>query len=127
LPVLAPAHKASFHLQGLQMNSLPEPTLNELRIARAFGKLLSISEDSSKVSVPLARIGNCEIRMFRCPETQSGALFWLELFDHNTSIDSCQCHETKDAAPVFEEFILRATYLSDLDPSGAEAQYPNKF
>jgi hypothetical protein len=109
------------------MSSSPEPTLNELRIARAFGKLSSILEDSSKVSVPLARIGNCEIRMFRWLETQSRALFWLELFDHNTSIDSFQCQEIKDAAPVFEELILRAIYLSDLDPSGAEAQYPNKF
>ena len=102
------------------MNSSPEPTLNELRIARAYGKLLSISEDSSKVSVSLTRIGNCEIQMFRWPETQSGALFWLELFDHNMSIDSFQCHEIKDAAPVFEELILQATHLSDLDPSRAE-------
>ena len=102
------------------MNSSPEPTLNELRIARAYGKLSSISEDSSKVSVSLARIGNCEIQMFRWPETQSGALFWLELFDHNTSIDSFQCHQIKDAAPVFEELTLQATHLSDLDPSRAE-------
>jgi hypothetical protein len=102
------------------VNTSPEPTLTELRIARAYGKLSSISEDSSKVSVPLARIGNCEIRMFRWPETQSGTLFWLELFDHNTSIDSFQCHEVKDAAPVFEGLILQATHLNDLDPSRAE-------
>jgi hypothetical protein len=100
------------------MNSSPEPTLIELRIARAYGKLSSISEDSSKVSVLLARIGNCGIRMFRWPETQSGGLFWLELFEHNVSIDSFRCHEIKDAAPVFEELILQATHLSNLDPSG---------
>jgi len=94
----------------------------QMRIASAYVKLSSISEDSSKVSVPLARIGNCEIRMFRWPETQSGGLFWLELFDHNTrtSIDSFQCHEIKDAAPVFEGLILQATHLNDLDPSRAE-------
>ena len=104
------------------MNSSPEPTLIELRIARAYGKLSSISGDSSKVSVSLARIGNCEIQMFRWLETQSGALFWLELFDHNTrtSVDSFQCHEIKDAAPAFEELVKQATHLSDLDPSGAE-------
>ena len=103
------------------MNSSPEPTLTELRIARAYGKLSSISEDSSKVSVPLARIGNCEIRMFRWPETQSRTLFWLELFDNTrASIDSFQCHDIKDAAPAFEELILQATHLNDLDPSGAE-------
>jgi hypothetical protein len=109
-----------FSISRFTMNSSPEPTLNELRIARAYGKLSSISGDSSKVSVSLARIGNCEIRMFRWPETQSGALFWLELFDHNMSIDSFQCHEIKDAAPVFEGLILQATHLSDLDPSSAE-------
>jgi hypothetical protein len=109
-----------FSISRFTMNSSPEPTVNELRIARAYGKLSSISGDSSKVSVSLARIGNCEIQMFRWLETQSGALFWLELFDHNTrtSVDSFQCHEIKDAAPAFEELILQATHLNDLDPSG---------
>jgi hypothetical protein len=111
------APNSFFHFKVYTMNSSPEPTLNELRIARAYGKLSSISGDSSKVSVSLARIGNCEIRMFRWPEAQSGALFWLELFDHNMSIDSFQCHEIKDAASVFEGLILQATHLSDLDPS----------
>ena len=106
------------------MNSSPEPTLIELRIARAYGKLSSISGDISKVSVSLARIGNCEIQMFRWLETQSGALFWLERFDHNTrtSIDSFQCHEMRDAVPAFEDLMSQADYLNSSDPSAAEAQ-----
>ena len=80
--------------------------LTELRIARAYVKLSSVPEDSSQASVSLAWIGNCEIRMFRRPETDfdSVALFWLELFDHGArrSIDSFRCHKIEDAAPRFD-------------------------
>ena len=76
LPMLAalPTH---FSISRFTMNSSPEPTVNELRIARAYVKLSSVPEDSSQASVSLAWIGNCEIRMFRRPETDfdSVALF----------------------------------------------------
>ena len=106
------------------MNSSSEPTLTELRIARAYGQLSSIPDDRSKVSVSVARIGNYEIRMFRWPDSQSGAVFWLELFAHNTrmSIDSFQCHEMRDAVPAFEDLMSQADYLNSSDPSAAEAQ-----
>ena len=107
-----------------EMNSSSGPTLTELRIARAYGQLSSAPENSSKVSVSVTRTGNYEIRMFRWPETQSGALFWLELFDHNTrmSIDSFQCHEMRDAVPAFEDLMSQAPDLNDPNPSGAQAQ-----
>jgi len=107
-----------------EMNSSSEPTLTELRIARAYGQLSSMPDDRSKVSVSVARTGNYEIRMFRWPETQSGALFWLELFDHNIrmSIDSFQCHEMRDAVPAFEDLMSQADYLNSSDPSAAKAQ-----
>ncbi len=105
------------------MNSSSEPTLTELRIARAYGKLSGAPDDRSTAPVSVARIGNYEIRMFRSPETRTGAVFWLELFDHNTrtSIDSFQCREIGDAVPAFEDLMSQADYLNSSDPSGAEA------
>jgi hypothetical protein len=106
-----------FHFK-VYNDSSPEPTLNELRIARAYGNLLSISEDSSKAAVSLASIGNCEIRMFL---GRGRALFWLELFDHGTrmSVDSFGCNKIEEAAPVFEHLMSQAADLNDPDPDGA--------
>ena len=58
---------------------MSERTHTELRIARAYVKLLCIPEDSSEASVSLASIGNCEIRMFQGPEADFDGipLFWL--------------------------------------------------
>ncbi len=103
------------------MNSSSERKLTELRIARAFVQLSSILEDGSTASVSLARNGNCEIRMFRGPETDfdRGALFWLELFDHATrmSIDSFACNKIEEAAPVFEHLMSQSVDLNDPDPN----------
>jgi hypothetical protein len=106
------------------MNSSSEPTLTVLRIARAYGQLSSIPDDRSKVPVSVARIGHYEIRMFRSPDTQSGALFWLELFDHSTrtSIESFQCHEIRDATPAFEDLMSQADYWNSSEPGAVEAQ-----
>jgi hypothetical protein len=91
-------------------------SVTELRIARAYVKLSSILEDGPEVSVSLASIGNCEIRMFRGPEVDFGGapLFWLELFDHSTkrSIDGFCCLSIKDAVPIFDDFISEAGRLS---------------
>jgi hypothetical protein len=108
------------------MNGMPEKTLIELRIARAYVKLSCIPEDGSEASVSLASIGNCEIRMFRAREADfdSTALFWLELLDHgaNASVDSFRCHRIEDAAPVFNDFMSQAADLSKPEPDGTEAQ-----
>jgi hypothetical protein len=87
------------------MNSTDESILIELRIARAYVRLSSLEDDGPDVSVSLAKIGNCELRMFRGPETDfdSKALFWLELYDHGTrtSLDGCRCDTIKDAVQFF--------------------------
>jgi hypothetical protein len=108
--------------QGVIVNSSSEPTLVELRIAQAYVKLSSIPEDSAEVSVPLAAIGNCEIRMLRVSEADLDGvpLFWLELFDHGTgtSIDSFRCQKIKEAVPVFEYFMSEAAFWDGPGPDG---------
>jgi hypothetical protein len=106
------------------MNNSSERVPTELQIARAYGKLSSMPEDDPKASVPLARIGNCELRMFRGAETDfhNKALFWLELFDHGTrtSVDSFRCQSIKDATPAFEDLMSQAATLNNPNPSGSE-------
>jgi hypothetical protein len=50
--------------------------------------------------------------------------FWLELFDHGTrrSVDSFLCHQVKDAAQIFEEFMSHAAYLNKSPPGGSKEQ-----
>ena len=85
-------------------------TLTELKIARAYVKLCSISDPGASVS--LASIGSHEIRMLASPavDLDSAPLFWLELFDHNTkrAIDSFCCRRIKDAVPIFDNFVAQA-------------------
>ena len=106
------------------MNSTSERMLTEQRIARAYGKLSSILEDGPKASVSVTWVGNCEVRMFRGPETDNRALFWLELFDHGTrtSVDSFRCQNIKDATPAFDVLMSQVVSLNNPDPSGAETQ-----
>ena len=93
-----------------------EKTFSELRIARAYVRLLCIPKNNSEASVSLASIGSCEIRMFRGPEVDFDGvpLFWLELFDHGTktSVDGCSCHRIKDAVPLFDDFMSQADRLN---------------
>jgi hypothetical protein len=93
-----------------------ERTLTELKIARAYGKLCSISEQGASVS--LASIGSHEIRMLSGPAAvaDSAPLFWLELFDHHTktSLDSYCCYRVKDAVPVISDLFAQ---MDDLDNS----------
>ena len=96
-----------------------EWTSTELRIARAYVRLCSISEDSPKASVSLASIGSHEIRMLggSAIDIDSAPLFWLELFDHGakTSLDSFCCRRLKDAAPVVSDFFAQ---MDDLNNAG---------
>ena len=92
-------------------------TLTELKIARAYVKLCSISDPGASVS--LASIGSHEIRMLASPaaDLDSAPLFWLELFDRGTktSLDSFCCHRLKDAVPVVSDFFAQ---MDDLDNAG---------
>jgi hypothetical protein len=83
---------------------------SKLRISRAYIKLLCIPEATEKI-VPLARIGNYEVRMLECPQSNSDAtlLFSIELFDHDAQlpVDSCSCFDIDEGAAAFRNFILR--------------------
>jgi len=116
-----------FRIQDSIVSNISDKTLSELRIAQAYIKLLCIPEGSSKASVTLAWVGNCEIRIFEGSQACSGGmpLFWLELFDHGakTSVDSFGCHRIGDAVVVFDDFILQAGHLNDGSrPHGAGTQ-----
>ena len=109
------------------MSDTSNKALSELRIAQAYAKLLCIPEGSSKSSVTLAQIENCEIRIFAGSQAYSDGmpLFWLELFDHGakTSVDSFSCYRIDDALVVFDDFILQASHLNDESrPDGARTQ-----
>ena len=110
------------------MCTISDKTLRELRIARAYIKLLCIPERSPGASVSLARTGNCEICIFGGSQDNpvGTPLFWLELFDHGAknSVDSFGCHEIEDAVVIFDEFILQAVRLNEAsgpDGSGTES------
>ena len=109
------------------MSRISDKALNQLRIARAYVKLLCVPEGASETSVSLARIGNYEIRIFEGSQVDSDgmSLFWLELFDHRAkiSVDSFSCREIEDAVVVFEDFISRANRSNEASgPDGAETQ-----
>ena len=101
------------------MSHTSDCALTELRIARAYVRLSSILEDSSEAWVLLASAGNCEIRMFRGPQSgcDDGPLFGLELLDQTTktSVDSFFCYRITDAVPVFDDFIAQADRLNRPD------------
>jgi hypothetical protein len=46
------------------VSNISDKTLSELRIAQAYVKLLCVPQGSSKASVTLVWVGNCEIRIF---------------------------------------------------------------
>ena len=105
---------------------MSERTHAELLISKAYTKLSAIPKDGSQASVSLASIGSHEVRMFlrRAVDLNDVPQFWLELFDHGTrrSVDSFLCHQVKDAAPVFEEFLSHAAYLNKSTPCSSNEQ-----
>jgi hypothetical protein len=90
----------------------PDKTFSELRIARAYIKLLCIpaGEHGARM-VSLGHVGNFEVRMFEASQTSStdAPLFLMELFDHDaqSSVDSCICRDIEEAVAAFEDFISR--------------------
>jgi hypothetical protein len=118
-PKFAPV---SARIRDSIVSRISDRKLTELRVAQAYIKLLCIPEGSSETWVSVARIGNCEIRIFEGSRatTDGEPSFWLELFDQRakTSIDSFNCNEIEDAAVVFEDFIAQANDLNE--PSGSD-------
>ena len=105
---------------------MSERTRAELLISKAYAKLSAIPKDGSQASVSLASIGGYEVRMLlrRGPDSNGVPQFWLELFDHVTrrSVDSFLCHQVKDAAPIFEEFMSHAAHLNKSPLGGSKEQ-----
>jgi hypothetical protein len=91
---------------------MSDSKFSELRITQAYIRLLCIPEgENGARTVSLACVGNYEIRMFEATQTDSAdvPLFWIELFDQDaqSSVDSCVCHNIKEAVAAFEDFISR--------------------
>jgi hypothetical protein len=90
------------------MCKLPE-TFTELRITRAYIKLLCIPQSEPGATVvSLGRVGKYEIRMFEASQAGSSdsPLFWMELFDPAAQmcVNSCVCRSIKDAVDAYEDF-----------------------
>ncbi len=98
----------------------------ELTLSEAYAKLSAIPKDGSQASVSLASVGSYEVRMgpVRRDDLNGAPQFWLELFHHGTgkSVDSFICHNIKDAAPMFEDFMWQAAYLNRSPPGGSNEQ-----
>jgi hypothetical protein len=99
-------------LRGPIVCKTPDKKFDELRITRAYIKLLCIPEgEQGARMVSLARVGSHEIRIFEISEASSAdaPLFWIELFDHDaqSSVDSRPCRDIEEAAAAFEDFISR--------------------
>ena len=101
------------------MHDKSDKTLIELRIARAYIRLLCApASNPAARTVSIARIGDHEILLFEDWQAEGAEkpLFWIELLDHGTpvSIDSGACHKIEEAAAVFEEFLAEAERLEGL-------------
>lgn len=91
-------------------------TSGRLRITQAFIALSSIPEVSSAPrTISIVRIGEREIRMSSALPSRSGGapMLWLELFDHEVSVDSCSCREIDDAVAAFEALLAQAECLNE--------------
>ena len=92
--------------------------LSELRITRAYMRLLFIApdKDGSK-TVSLARIGNYEVLLVEFAQLWLADFppLWLELHAHDidAAIDSCRCHGFEELVSVAKLLILRAKAHND--------------
>jgi hypothetical protein len=96
--------------------STPGRALTELKIAQAYVRLSCIPDNDQGMSVSVAMVASCEIRMLRGPEPDldGASLFWLELFDLSAelSLDSGCCQTIEDAVPIFDSFVAQALAMS---------------
>lgn len=83
---------------------------SKLRISRAYIRLLCIPDGAAKI-VSLARIGNYEVRMLECPQSDADVtpLFSIELFDHDAQwpVAVCRCCGIDEGAAAYRDFISR--------------------
>jgi hypothetical protein len=97
--------------EGSIVCRVPDKVFSQLRITRAYIRLLCIPESEHNARmVSLARVGSYEIRIFEpLAANPISALFWIELFDHDaeSSVDSCACRNIEEAVVRFEDFIAR--------------------
>jgi len=92
--------------------------LSELRITRAYMRLLFIAPDKhGSKTVSLARIGNYEVSLVEFAQLWLADFppLWLELYAHDiaAAIDSCRCHDFVEMVSVAKLLILRAKALND--------------
>jgi hypothetical protein len=99
--------------------STPGRALTELKIAQTYARLSCIPDNDLGMSVSVAMVAKCEIRMLRGPELDLHGvpLFWLELFDLSAelSLDSGCCQKIEDAVPIFDNFVAQALAMSRPD------------
>jgi hypothetical protein len=90
----------------------------EAQLIEAYAKLKLIRRDGDASTVAtLVRLGAFEVRLVEpiyTPLTDA-VRFWMELFDHDRqlSIDSTGNLALEDAVIAAEDFIVRATKLSE--------------
>jgi hypothetical protein len=90
----------------------------EAQLIEAHAKLQLAHRDADGMRLAtLVRHGSLEVRLVQPLHIppESAALFWMELFDHDRqlSIDSVGNVVLEDAAIAAEDFIVRATKLSE--------------
>jgi hypothetical protein len=103
-----------------QVRTLPKTSRIELeaRLIEAHAKLQLVPPggDVSRVAT-LVHLGSFEVRLIQALSVPpaSSVRFWLELFDHDRqlSIDSVGDRVIEDAVIAAEDFIARATKLSE--------------
>jgi hypothetical protein len=103
-----------------QVKTLPKTSSTgveaQLMEAQARLQRLCLSGDVSETAT-LVHLGAFEVRLLRpmSASPEGPARFWLELFDHDRqfSIDSIGTCNVEDAVIAADEFIARATKLSE--------------
>jgi hypothetical protein len=93
--------------------------ISELRIARAYIRLLLVPEGKDgERAVSLARIGDYEVRIVEVSQSSAADVppLWMELYAHDvqSAIDSCSCHEFEEAAAAAEHLISQAKGMNEL-------------
>jgi hypothetical protein len=88
-----------------------ESSSAELQLARGYTTLRALAPAGHLNFVPLAALGNHEIRMVApAGDAADGPMFWLELFNTRLeqTVDSYRCCNMSDAVPVFDHFMIQA-------------------
>jgi len=100
------------------LSNTPSIAELEAQLIEAYARLQPTQQGAvALTAATLVRLGSFEVRLIqplRMPQT-SQARFWMELFDHDRqlSIDSVGDCVLEDAVIAAEDFIGRATRLSE--------------